>query len=134
MLFRSLAPSRTYRYAVILEDPSVFEPASTEDHVELTLQLNYVEGKRSYRDSFRVDISALSGVLLSSFSNPNTAIAKEVKSIARTLDRSASQQRISRLNSGTVCPFCRESMAHGATRCSHCHEWITDREASGITD
>jgi hypothetical protein len=124
-----LAVGRRYRYGTVLPD-RVFDEG-LQEHIVVVLHVAYGYAKRRFEEDFRIDLTGLRGVLLSSFVRPDEAAVKELRGIARNLGEM--QRRSVDSFFTQACPSCASKVDVNAKKCPHCWELIpaTRKRATG---
>lgn len=126
-----LAPGRRYRYRLILPAEDIFARPEDE-HVLIRFNLSYMGDGRRYAESFMIDVTALNGVLLTSFTDPGEAIAGSIKDLARIEQgRDSSQRMQSMVSRRRKCPTCGSLIDSEARKCPACMEWIAESAVDG---
>ena len=116
---------RGYRFRADVLDEVFIGPAGS--HV-LELTVTYKHAGRKFRDQLTLDFSELEGVLLSSFHESGTEIARVLGKIRDEM-RPSVEDRFKRYMQPATkpCDICGTSILDSAVKCPNCLEWQDHR-------
>ena len=119
-----LAPGRILKYTAGHVDWNRDKPIT--GYAKFVLGYESSNGARR-TEEFSVSLAEYDGVLLESFSNPSSQIARE---ISRLRDEMRSNQTADKFVSRIFkknCPYCGKSVSASARKCPHCLEFLKNR-------
>jgi hypothetical protein len=122
-----LVPGRKLKF--YLESPNWKTVANKDLNVSLVVDCEDESGK-SFTQCIDMDLCHFRWVLFESFRDSTLAVAEAIKDAERdrrSSERIGSHARLF-IAPQKACPFCGDLIPRIAKKCSHCGEWITEKE------